>query len=404
MSEGDELFRAKAVEAQNVMHGRVRIAPPVSWTATNTLLVGIVLFALIFASLASYSQTIEVEGRLETNPSSNSIYAPSNGVVQVHVQQGEKVKAGQHLASTMLENIDGTNESVRQRKNLLLEEVADAQQSAQAARRAAQNRANASSSQANSARDRASSLGEQLSYAREQTRVAEGDLARARDIAERGFLSKRDLEQREAAVSRHRQEEARLKEEISRARGEAAEAEALAAEAISSGDVAARLALQEASRAERDLASDGFVSQTRHMARIDGVLASVPVRSGQTVKKGQVIAVVVPEDAQMSAMLPIPSNAMADIRAGQAVGISIDAYPYESFGLIQGKIRSVSQIAIQTESGSAYLVEARMPQEITVYGKKVRLLPGMTLSARIQSRERTLIEWLLDPLYAVSRR
>jgi len=45
-----------------------------------------------------------------------------------------------------------------------------------------------------------------------------------------------------------------------------------------------------------------------------------------------------------------------------------------------------------------------MPQIITAYGRRERLLPGMTITARIKTQERTLIQWLLDPILAVSER
>ena len=41
---------------------------------------------------------------------------------------------------------------------------------------------------------------------------------------------------------------------------------------------------------------------------------------------------------------------------------------------------------------------------VDAYGSRRRLLPGMSLSARIETEKQTLLRWLLDPLFAVSNR
>ena len=43
-------------------------------------------------------------------------------------------------------------------------------------------------------------------------------------------------------------------------------------------------------------------------------------------------------------------------------------------------------------------------QTVQAYGTSVPLRAGMLLSADIVIDRRTLVEWLLDPLYAVGRR
>ena len=404
MNDGDELFRSKALEAQNVMNGRVRVAPPVSWTATTILLGTLVATSIAFASLATYSRTVEIEGSLETTSASIQIEAPSRGRVSLSVDQGDAVAAGDHLAVTRLETIAGSGDQVEMRRTILREEIQRAQERAEAANRAGDSRASANISQANAARERAGALADQLDQARRQTAVALEDLERARSIADRGFLSRRDLEARESEVSRKRQEEARIAEEIARARGDAMEAEALAAEARSEALFSAQDALQSATRAQRGLAADDAVSETKHISDISGTVASLPVRDGQMVEAGQLIAIVVPENTDMVAELRVPASAMTDIHEGQVIGISVDAYPYQTYGMIKTTITSLSRIAVEGSDGPEYIVEAKMPETMMVHGEPAQLLPGMTITARITTRERSLLEWLLEPLYAVGRR
>lgn len=400
----DVLFRNKAVEAQNVMNGRVRVAPPVSWTATTVLLGVMLAGAIAFASLATFSRTVEVEGALDTVSASMQIVSPARGRVMLSAQQGDEVEVGDTIAVTRLETLSGDESQINRRRDILLEEIDDAQRRANAARQAGEARASASLSRADAARQRGEALSAQLEQARRQTAVAVADLERAKSIAERGFVSRRDLEARESEVSRRRQEEARISEEIARARGEAMEAEAVAAQARSESIFSAEDALQAASRARRDLAADETVMETRHESDITGTIASLPVRDGETVDAGQLIAIVVPEEDDMVAVLRIPASAMSDLKEGQEIGVSVDAYPYQTFGMIKTKVTKISRVAVEGKDGPEYEIEARMPEMMMVYSEPVALLPGMTLTARITTRRRTIIEWILEPLYAVGRR
>ena len=182
------------------------------------------------------------------------------------------------------------------------------------------------------------------------------------------------------------------------------EAEAVAAQARSESIFSAEDALQAASRARRDLAADEAVMETRHESDITGTIASLPVRDGETVDAGQLIAIVVPEEDDMVAVLRIPASAMSDLKEGQEIGVSVDAYPYQTFGMIKTKVTKISRVAVEGKDGPEYEIEARMPEMMMVYGEPVALLPGMTLTARITTRRRTIIEWILEPLYAVGRR
>jgi membrane fusion protein len=54
---------------------------------------------------------------------------------------------------------------------------------------------------------------------------------------------------------------------------------------------------------------------------------------------------------------------------------------------------------------SAYpvVVEIDNP-EVIAFGRREKLVPGMTLTARIVTEKQSLIEWLFEPLFAVRRR
>ncbi|MCJ8273933.1 MAG: hypothetical protein MJK04_31605, partial [Psychrosphaera sp.] len=57
------------------------------------------------------------------------------------------------------------------------------------------------------------------------------------------------------------------------------------------------------------------------------------------------------------------------------------------------------------ESEAVYLVDVSLQSPyVTAYGRDIDLQAGMSLNADIILEKRTLMQWLLDPLYSISGR
>ena len=120
---------------------------------------------------------------------------------------------------------------------------------------------------------------------------------------------------------------------------------------------------------------------------------------------------MLPHDNDIQAKVLVPVRSAGFIGVGQALHIRYDAFPYQKFGVQQGLVKSVS-FTVLTPSDlnntpisvnePTYLVTASLAnQEIFAYGKTVVLRAGMTFSADVELSSRTLMEWLLEPLYSV---
>ncbi len=404
MSERTELFRRQAVEAQNVMNGRTRIAPPPSWTATNLLLAVLVIGGIVFASLASYARTVDAPGIVDTTRGTPVIAAEQQGILEVQVELGEQVQAGDVIAITRIVSRNEQGNLGTMRRAASLEEAQNAELRARAAGDVGRSQANARRAQAEAADRRIDSLLEQLEQAREQTARSEADLERAAAIATRGFLSRQDLDGKESAVAQKRQAEALIEEQIARTRGEREVALAEAEQALSEARVTASSADSDASRARRSAVAEDAVGSIVHVASVAGEIASLPLRAGSQVEAGDTIAILIPHAGQRIARISVPARSMTDLRPGQTVRIAVDAYPYQTFGMIDSTIRNVASAPVQTDLGPVFIVEAELPEALPYYGRTADLFPGMTLNARIRTKERSLLEWILDPLYAVGRR
>lgn len=119
---------------------------------------------------------------------------------------------------------------------------------------------------------------------------------------------------------------------------------------------------------------------------------------------------IVPTGAKLRAELAVPSAAIGFIKPDQEVRLAIDAFPYQRFGTVKGKVTTVatSAIAAHGPNGTSvpvYPVTVMLDtSSVLAYGRKEQLVSGMTLTARIVTERQSLLEWLFEPLFAVSRR
>ena len=134
---------------------------------------------------------------------------------------------------------------------------------------------------------------------------------------------------------------------------------------------------------------------------------------------GQSLAALQPKDSALEAQLYAPSRTAGFVVVGQSVLIRYAAYPYQKFGLQSGRVAAVSQSAfassdlppaLQTQFGrqgteALYRVTVALDsQSIATYGEARPLKAGMALEADIVQDRRTIIEWMLEPLFAAAQR
>ena len=101
------------------------------------------------------------------------------------------------------------------------------------------------------------------------------------------------------------------------------------------------------------------------------------------------------------------------VRTGQTVKVRYDAFPYQKFGVQEARISAVSASAVHggaLRNGAApagtlqphYRVLATPAnQSISAFGNAEPLRPGMALSADVILEHRSLLEWLLEPLFSM---
>jgi membrane fusion protein len=154
-------------------------------------------------------------------------------------------------------------------------------------------------------------------------------------------------------------------------------------------------------------------------APTDGTLVTLPVRAGSTIRAGQFVAAIADPNAPLRIVLEVPSKAVGLLRLGNRVNLKYDAFPFKTFGIQFGIVTRLSQApliaAAEAQSSSAsssqkigeasFLVEVE-PARTTIraYGEERAVPVGSTLQADIVVERRRLLDWILDPVYAMKGR
>jgi len=140
---------------------------------------------------------------------------------------------------------------------------------------------------------------------------------------------------------------------------------------------------------------------TQLSAPVAGTVQQVAVHTeGGVVTPAQVLMVIVPKDAQVTAEVVIDNKDIGFVNAGDSARIKLETFPYTRYGTVEAKVTSVTADAVNDEKKGAIFPAtlALKATQINVDGRPIRLSPGMNLTAEIKTGQRRVIEFLLSPI------
>jgi membrane fusion protein len=141
-----------------------------------------------------------------------------------------------------------------------------------------------------------------------------------------------------------------------------------------------------------------------------GTVSALLAEPGQSVSPSSALASLVPAGAALQAHLYAPSSAIGFVRAGQAVRMRFEAFPYQKFGLVEGRVLEVSRTPLAaSEVAASALAPAGGGQPlfritVALTASQLPLVAGMRLSADVLLERRRLVEWLFEPLLGWQQR
>lgn len=136
-------------------------------------------------------------------------------------------------------------------------------------------------------------------------------------------------------------------------------------------------------------------------APVDGTVQQVAVHTeGGVVTPAQVLMVIVPKDAQVSAEVVIDNKDIGFVNAGQLAAIKLETFPFTRYGTVAATVKSVTADAVNDDKkGAIFPAVLTLDQSsINVDGKRINLSPGMNVTAEIKTGKRRVIEYLLSPV------
>jgi hemolysin D len=181
--------------------------------------------------------------------------------------------------------------------------------------------------------------------------------------------------------------------------------------------------LTEATRKANGLAQDVAKSEQRTKfqgltAPIDGTVQQLAVHSvGGVVTPAQTLLSIVPADSKLEIEATVDNQDIGFVHAGQDAEIKVDTFNFTRYGLLHGKVVTLSQDAIPREgagksdpskqpaasdgasSEPAYAARVSLDQtQMQVDDRLVNLSPGMAVTVEIRTGTRRIIDYLLSPI------
>lgn len=133
----------------------------------------------------------------------------------------------------------------------------------------------------------------------------------------------------------------------------------------------------------------------------DGTVQELALHTvGAVVQPAQVLMKVVPAGAVLEVEAKVLNRDVGFVEVGQAVKVKPDTFTYTKYGALPGRVVAISTDAVADERlGPVYRMRVALErQTMTVDGRTMPLVPGMTATVDVHTGSRRVIDYLLMPL------
>ncbi len=148
-------------------------------------------------------------------------------------------------------------------------------------------------------------------------------------------------------------------------------------------------------------------SQQTLTAPIDGIVQQLAVHTvGGVVTPAQQLMVIAPREGDLEVEAWIENKDIGFVNAEQNAEVKIEAFPFTRYGVIDGRVLTLSKDAVPIEKvGLVYTARVHLDKSTirVENNKEVYLSPGMNVSVEIKTGQRRLIEYFLSPLLQASK-
>ena len=411
-----QLVRLEAFDAQREKFlGEATIARPVPFWVFTLLAAGIAFLLIAVAVWGEYTRRERVEGYLALDTGAARVMSADAGrIVELHVKEGDEVKAGDELAKVSLERatVSGasTSEAVAaemQNRRLSLEKEREQWTSL-------------AGQQVDQARRRVKDLQNELTQIEREMKLQETRVRSTREQSERfkslakeKFVSdlaakqkQDDVTDQEIKLQALRRQRAQVERDLGAAKADEPQIELKARQQAVQVE-------RQISEINENLSQVEARRETVIRAPMAGIVTNLAVNRGQSIAADAPIATVLPKGSGLHAELLVPTRAIGFVTQGAEVVLRYDAFPYERFGQYRGKITEIGRniwtqgerIGSLTAREPVYRVDVQLErQNVAALGQEFQLRPGMLVNADLLLERRTILEWIFEPVLQLKGR
>ena len=149
----------------------------------------------------------------------------------------------------------------------------------------------------------------------------------------------------------------------------------------------------ELARAEKNLGKDII------KAPVAGTIYNIKASSGP-VQGGEELLSILPEEEELILEANALNRDIGFIAKGMRVKVKLATFPFQEFGTIDGEVVDISADAIPDEKlGLIFPVKVKLKQQfILVNGEQIDLIPGMSATGDIVTRQKSILSFLIEPV------
>ncbi|CAH1584176.1 Toxin secretion, membrane fusion protein [Vibrio jasicida] len=407
------LFRKEAVSAKKThLAGKVILIQPPSLYVISVSTFVLFLLTLIYLTQSNYSRKETVKGYLLPEKGVMKVYSGRDGVLgELLIKEGQKVEKGQPIVKIRNSQslVSGVELSYALSREIKYQ-IEALEQELQVMNIIYQKDNDRITHQLTQLDKSYNAIKKTKDTSRERLKIKEHQLNNNKKLFDSGFISSSQfssvhenyLETLEA-TDRLERELASISVDIGRLQSEKASIpeQRLLKQAVINRQV---------SELKEKLVEQKNQFEFIKTAPEAGIVTAIQPSIGTQVNSNSPILSIIPENSPLEIELLLPTRSAGFVKLGDEVKIRFDAFPYQKFGVASGKILSIDQsVILPTDkvlpievTEAMYRVRANLRyQSIVAYGKTFPLKVGMTADADIILEKRSLLEWLLDPIYAV---
>jgi membrane fusion protein len=414
------LFRKEAVSHQNErLTGAITLAQPLSIKITVLILVSVAILIITFLFNAEYSRKETVRGFLMPNKGVIKSFAKQGGTIEnLWVKEGDKVIKGQSLATIIAQqsNSNGVDlstkltEQLHAQANLLSDEISQHQTLK------TQELLNLHIQETGLSNEKLA-LESQMALAEEKLELLTDQQKNFNQLNKNGYVSNLEKERQQQTLLEAKQAKQNTTRLLLQQQNQ------LNQVAFNITNVPQQYALRinslkrQQADIHRQLVQVASNYKYTITASNGGTVTGIQVVEGETlsqsIAQSKPLLHIIPEDSELIAELLLPTRSAGFIQIGNTTRLRFDAFPYQRFGFISSEIIRIDQTLITPNEiqlpivfqEPVYRLRAKLNvQQMKAFGKAFDLKSGMLFEADIMLEQRTLIEWLLEPIYSLKGR